>query len=112
MRVLIAGSRDYPRLDQVRKYVAEMPEDWTVIHGGARGVDRTAGDAAEARGLGIEEHPADWETYGRTAGFVRNAAMVGRADLVVVFWDGKSRGSWNTIERARQLGKPFVVVFP
>lgn len=112
MKVLIAGSRDYPRLDQVRKYVAEMPEDWTVISGGARGVDTEAADAAMMRNLGIELHPADWKTYGRRAGVIRNAAMVDRADLVVVFWDGKSRGSRNTIEHARHMCKPFVVVFP
>jgi hypothetical protein len=112
VKVLIAGSRDYPRLDQVTRYVAELPELTTVIHGCARGVDRTAGDAAEARGLGIEEHPADWKRYGRRAGMLRNAVMVDRADLVVVFWDGKSPGSRNTINHARAMCKPFVVVFP
>lgn len=113
MRVLISGSRDYPRKDQVRRFVALMRPLDTVIVGGARGVDTWAQEAAEERpDLGIEIHPADWEVYGRRAGAVRNAAMVDRADLVVAFWDGKSRGTKNTIDFARNMMKPYAVVFP
>lgn len=112
MRILIAGSRGYPKLDNVRRYVSMLPQGTMIIHGCARGVDTAAGDEALKWGLGVEEHPADWETYGKSAGFRRNAEMVERADLVVAFWDGRSHGTMNTISTARNRGKPFVVVFP
>ena len=59
-----------------------------VIHGGARGVDRLAGRAAVRLGIPVEVYPADWDKYGRSAGFVRNQEMltVGRPDLVLAFW--------------------------
>lgn len=37
--------------------------------------------------------PADWTTYGKKAGYIRNEAMAEKADAVIVFWDGKSPGA-------------------
>ena len=44
--------------------------------------------------------PADWDKYGKAAGFIRNEQMAQNADALVVFWDGKSRGTKNMIELA------------
>ena len=35
--------------------------------------------------------------------------IVAMADKVMVFWDGKSRGSQNTISLAREMNKPLVI---
>jgi len=112
LKVAIVGSRDYPRLDQVQRYVRELPEFTTILSGGARGVDSCAVETARRRGLEIVEYLADWDGLGRRAGMVRNAQIVGAADLVVAFWDGKSRGTKNAIDHARNMVKPFAVVFP
>ena len=112
MRVAIVGSRDYGRLDQVRTYIDLLPEFTVILSGGARGVDQCAAEAARERGLEVQEYLPDWKSLGRKAGVARNALVVDQADLVVAFWDGKSRGTKNAIDLARNMCKPFAVVFP
>jgi hypothetical protein len=112
MRVAIVGSRNYPRLDQVRRYIRELPEFTTVVTGGARGVDIVAEEAALRHRLKVEVFEADWEHQGRKAGVIRNAHVVDYVDFVVAFWDGESRGTKNVIDLCRSMVKPFAVVFP
>jgi hypothetical protein len=45
--------------------------------------------------------PADWNRYGKSAGFRRNVEMSNHADALVVFWDGKSRGTQHMIREAK-----------
>lgn len=108
-RIVIVGSRDYPRLDYVRQFVREQDRTTVIISGGARGVDEAA--VAEARRLQMpyEVYPADWSKYGRRAGALRNHEMVIRADEVVAFWDGRSKGTKITIDEAKALRKPLRV---
>lgn len=108
-RIAIVGSRDYPHLDQVRAYVAGLPEGTTIISGGARGVDSVAAEAAKARGLAVVVYLPDWKTHGRRAGLVRNHDIVAAADAVTAFWDGKSSGTAYTIRIAQKAGKPVGV---
>jgi hypothetical protein len=49
---------------------------------------------------------------GRTAGFTSNTTIVRDSDVVIAFWDGKSTGTLDTIEKAKALGKPVGVVLP
>lgn len=109
-RVAIVGSRDYPYLGLVREFVNSLPLHVEVVSGGARGVDRTAEFAARARGLSVRSIPADWNTHGRAAGFLRNTEIVAAADEVVAFWDGRSRGTFDTINKARAAGKPVRII--
>ncbi len=55
-RVAIVGARAHPDLDQVRAYVAALPDDAWVISGGAMGVDQAAEEAALKRGLGVASY--------------------------------------------------------
>lgn len=110
MRVLIIGSRDFPRLDMVRRYIFDLDQSEdgphiTVISGGAKGVDSIAEEEARAYGFNVEIYPADWKTYGRGAGLKRNIEMIERADMVVAFWDGKSPGTRHSIREALKRGK-------
>ena len=50
-----------------------------LIHGGARGADRAIGIAAAQLGWPVLEVPALWQRYGRGAGMIRNAQMLGKA---------------------------------
>jgi hypothetical protein len=47
---------------------------------------------------------ADWDTYGKSAGYRRNADMAKYSDAVVCFWDGVSKGTKHMIDLARQYG--------
>ena len=51
--------------------------------------------------------PADWDKYGKSAGFIRNKEMVDIADAAIIFWDGDSKGTKDTIERVQNKGIPY-----
>lgn len=80
-----------------------------VIHGGAKGVDREAGLIAAYQGLDVLVFPAQWEKYGRKAGYLRNVKMVQACDYAVVVWDSTSKGTGHTIDLLKKLGKPFLL---
>lgn len=108
-RIAIVGSRAYPRPSVVETFVAGLPAGAVVVSGGAPGVDSIAEHAARQRGLKVMVFRADWERLGRKAGPLRNAEIVARADRVAAFWDGRSRGTLNTIVQAVRAGKPVEV---
>lgn len=110
MRVAIVGSRDYPDLGDVVAYVRALPGDTVIISGGARGVDRVAEHAAFQRGMTTRIYPAEWERYGKQAGYRRNQQIVADADRLVAFHDGVSRGTQHSIDLARAASKPTLVI--
>lgn len=113
MRVIIAGSRSITEPQHVAAAMATItaPID-EVISGGAAGVDRLGEQWAEARGITVHRYPADWKSYGRAAGYRRNAAMALAADALVAIWDGRSRGTANMISVAYQRGLTVWVFRP
>jgi predicted Rossmann-fold nucleotide-binding protein len=108
-KLAIVGSRNYPLLDKVVEFVNHLPWTTTVISGGARGVDQTAQQAALERGLKVVEIRPNWKKYGKAAGFRRNTEIVLASDIVVCFWDGESRGTWDSFVKARKYLRPVVV---
>ncbi len=109
MRVIVCGGRTYDNEDAVEAeivaLVAEHGADITVVHGAAPGADSLAASAAVKLGLEREAHPADWSTYGRAAGPIRNQEMAdGGADLCVAFPGGL--GTADMVRRANAAGIP------
>jgi hypothetical protein len=119
--LLITGSRtwtDYQRMSQAIEQVwlehrarPNYNGDTLVIrHGGAMGADDMAGNIArEHANLGIVEDiwPADWETNGKAAGFMRNIDMVrAGADICLAFIKDESRGATHCAEQAERAGIP------
>lgn len=47
---------------------------------------------------------------GRFAPLVRNSEIVGYADLVLAFWDGRSRGTADTLRKCVETGTPFRII--
>lgn len=113
MRVLVCGSRTWDDLGLLVKRLEQLPPDTTIIHGGASGADRIAGRYARERGLLEERYPADWKRYGKAAGPLRNLAMLDSGpDLVLAFWDGRSKGTAHTIRESERRGIPYEVLAP
>lgn len=124
-KLLIAGSRsitDYDfiadRLDFLTIYITQAEDTQIeVIEGEAPGVDRLARKWAEERGHAFDPHPAEWErpdgTKNRKAGFERNARMVAlKPDGAILFWDGASRGTQDTLNLVVDAGIEYRVVRP
>jgi len=87
-RILICGGRNWTDYGCVlRELRARSSRFHTVIHGACRGADVLGGRAAAECGLAIREFPADWQRYGRKAGFIRNTQMLhqGRPSFVLAF---------------------------
>lgn len=108
MRVIVCGSRDWTDREAIADRLFRLPPGSTIVHGNAKGADRIAGQEGQKLGHLIEEHPADWETHGKRAGYLRNAHMASLgADLCLAFWDGRSRGTSDMVDRAETHGIPI-----
>lgn len=83
----------------------------SIVSGGARGVDAFAKWWAEFKGKKYIEFLPDWETYGKGAGMIRNKQIVNECDKLVAFWDGKSKGTKNSIDLAEKGGKLLAVFY-
>lgn len=109
---IVAGSRtfqNYPflckELDKIKEQIDE------IVCGEARGADTLGRTYAYDNDILIKSYPADWERYGKSAGFVRNEEMAAYADKAIIFWDGKSVGSKDMIDKMEKLGKEVRVVY-
>ena len=121
MRILVCGGRDFNNrsfihstLDKLcedrglrgpqDQYGNWLPEGVTIISGAARGADTHASDWAVTNWCELEEYPADWKTYGKKAGYLRNQQMLdeGKPNLVVAFPGGK--GTKMMVDIAKKAG--------
>lgn len=102
MKVAVIGSRGLA----VRDLERYLPKDTTeIVSGGARGVDTSAREYALAHGLKLTEFLPEYDKYGRSAPLKRNIQIIEYADLVIAFWDGKSRGTKFVIDNCKKIGK-------
>ena len=111
MKVLVCGSRAWRHAGIISERLRELPRGTEIIHGGCRGADLLAGTAANALGFRVTEFPADWKNLGRSAGYVRNVAMLDeKPDLVIAFWQDGSTGTGHTVREAAKRGIPVEVI--
>lgn len=107
MRVLVCGGREFSdeaALRSAMNAVVGAERDVVIIHGAARGADRLAGKIAKSAGVTVVEFPADWDTFGKRAGFLRNKQMLdeGKPDVVLAAPGGV--GTTMMIELAQKAG--------
>lgn len=108
-KAIICGGRDFsPTLAHLRflhSIVERLELNLTaVLSGCAKGGDSWGEIWAACNGLDIEFFPANWEKYGKSAGFIRNKEMVEEADMVFAFPGGK--GTKHTKDLAKKKGIP------
>lgn len=104
-KVIVAGGRDFNDYHLLKRKLSILLNnrlDVEIVSGAARGADSLGERYAEENGLYIHRKPADWEKYGKSAGYRRNAEMAEYADALVAFWDGKSRGTKHMIDLAEK----------
>lgn len=120
IRIIIAGGRDFSNYSLLKQSVDTIVknfhnENLTIISGTARGADTLGEQYAEEQNLSIRRFPADWDTYGKNAGSIRNAQMAtyaseGAKGILIAFWDGKSKGTKNMINEASNKGLIIKIV--
>ena len=101
MKVLICGGRDYNNYEFMRGVLTVYNIE-EIISGEARGADTLARTYAEDYSIRYRGFPADWNTFGKSAGVIRNKRMLveGKPDLVIAFPGG--RGTANMIKQAKE----------
>lgn len=115
-RLIVAGSRDFVNYELLKQKCdcllsqKKQTHSIVIVSGTARGADQLGERYAAERGYQVEKFPADWENDGKAAGPIRNAQMAAHADALVAFWDGRSRGTRDMIERAEMRNLPVRVI--
>lgn len=110
MNLIIAGGRDFNNFDllerEVSSFICQHLDGYeiTIISGKAKGADTLGIKYASKYGLKLKIFEADWNKYGKRAGMIRNKEMAQNSDCLVAFWDGKSKGTANMIEEAKNKG--------
>ena len=101
MKVAVIGSRGLI-VNDLGKY---LPENTTeIVSGGAKGIDTCARDYALSHDLKLTEFLPEYSKYGRGAPLKRNLQIIEYADVVIAFWDGKSRGTKYVIDNCKKQG--------
>ena len=113
---MVAGSRDFNDYNlakiHINACISRIREQYTLVFvsGGCRGADMLGERFAKENGFQIERYTADWDTYGKSAGPIRNKQMAEIADYVICFWDGKSQGTKSMVDFAKKLNKTVKII--
>ncbi len=112
MRTIIAGSRTFDDFDLLCSTISGLP--WSiseVVSGGAYGADALGEKWAREHHVFLKRFPAQWEKYGKRAGYLRNVEMGEYGEALLAFWDGVSRGTKHMINIARKKGLQVMVIY-
>lgn len=117
-RILVCGGRAYDDQQRVRRVLDAVLEgirstgkDMVIIHGNARGADLLADQYAREKSLRALPFPADWDTHGKRAGYIRNRQMLdeGKPHAVIAFPGGN--GTRMMVGLAKRYGIPVKEYF-
>ena len=132
-RIIIAGGRDFDDYEKLHNEVFNVLVDlnmkyknkisdtmrFEIISGKAKGADLLGEKFAKEYKVKLTLFPADWDKYGKSAGYRRNAEMAkyavegkeqGVIGVLIAFWDGKSKGTKSMIDLAKRYGLDEVYV--
>ncbi len=109
MKLAIIGSRGFNDYDLLKTMI-DLTDVDLIVSGGAKGADSLANILAEENQIPIKVFLPEWKKYGYRAGFIRNSYIIEEADKVIAFWDGQSKGTLDSINKAKILGKPITIV--
>ena len=115
---MVVGSRGFTNYDFLCRKMDHLlckKKDVVIVSGGAKGADTLAKKYAQEKGYFYKEFPANWDKYGKRAGYLRNREMheylsKGHYRGVVAFWDGKSKGTENMIKISKKSGIVVYIV--
>jgi len=109
MKYAIIGSRSFNDYDKLKSVLDEYDNVTEIISGGAKGADSLGALYAANHDIKLTIFKPNW-SIGRHAGLLRNTKIVQESDIIIAFWDGKSKGTLNSINTAGKLGKHCVKI--
>lgn len=114
LKIAIIGSREFTDYEFLKEVMDKEIDNRSFVacfvSGGAKGADTLGARYAEEIGRPIVVFKPDYKTYGRAAPFVRNTQIIEYCDEVYAFWDGKSNGTRDALNKAEKLGKTIYII--
>lgn len=114
MKIIIAGCRDFNNYELLKSkldFYFQNIEIKEIVSGACSGADKLGERYAHEHNIPVKQFPANWNVYGKQAGPLRNEQMSQYADALVAFWDGKSRGTSDMINRAKAHNLKIRIVY-
>jgi ABC-type Fe3+-hydroxamate transport system substrate-binding protein len=111
MKLLVCGNRKYSwdNLAFMQNIILSYrPKE--IISGGAKGADSMAAFIAEKYGIASIVVRADWDTYGKQAGIIRNEKMLRLKPDIVLAFNNSGKGTQHMIKIANDANIQVVVV--
>lgn len=109
MKTAIIGSRTFTDYALMCKKLKDFSIT-EVISGGAKGADTLAEAYALQFEIPLTVVLPNWNKFGKAAAFVRNKEIVEKAEIVVAFWNGYSKGTEHSINVARAMKKVVHII--
>ncbi len=111
-RIIVAGSRNFTDKKRLYKvldeYLPSFNDEIEIVSGHCRGADLIGEEYAKEHRIPLVIFPADWGTYGKMAGYIRNKKMAEYASkengALVAFPVGDSKGTKMMIRLAHEYG--------
>jgi hypothetical protein len=111
MKIAIIGSRNFSDWGLVASTLEPYLGKVTlVISGGAKGADFLGERWAKLNDIETLIFPADWDKFGKRAGYLRNTDIIKNCDLCIAFWDSVSRGTSHSISLCNKYNKPVEII--
>ena len=113
-RVLIAGTRTFDDYELLKNELNKLKEELDlpiseVVSGKAKGADALGERWAKENNIKVIEFPAEWDKYGKKAGYLRNTEMGKYCDRGIIFTNG-SKGSEMMINIMKYFKKPCKII--
>ncbi len=107
MKIAVIGSRALS-ITNLEEY---LPEETTeIVSGGAKGIDSFAKLYAQIHYIKYTEFLPEYEKFGKAAPLKRNLQIIEYSDIIIAFWDGKSRGTKFVIDECKKRNKSIKII--
>jgi len=106
----IVGTRTFNDYVKLCNTIGHITDITHIISGGATGTDTLAERYSNEHNIPITIIKPDWNRYGKSAGPIRNRKIVEQSDVIIAFWDYKSRGTKSTIDICKELNKTYYII--
>lgn len=110
-KILVVGGRDFKDKAVLKQILSNIPCCFALISGGAKGADTLAEKWAKKNNIKTIIIKPNYAKHGsKKAPHIRNQKLVNMSDRVIAFWNGKSRGTKSTIDKAKHGKKPTKII--